>query len=91
MLNKNDMKNTRDVLAYIWTFSVIIMVMYVLIRFGDDKNILMLLVGFITGTASSPIFGTYFSMSAKASPPAGTTEKPLVADVTIKEEKDKEE
>lgn len=82
------MKNTRDVLAYIWTFSVIIMVMYVLIRFGEDKNILMLLVGFITGTASSPIFGTYFSVSAKPTPQTGIPDKPLLTGTNKEEEKE---
>lgn len=50
---------TRDNLAYLWSGAIIIFVGYILWRFGDFKEILTLLIGFISGTAST-ILALYF-------------------------------
>lgn len=50
---------TRNNLAYIWSFAVIIFVGYIIVRFGEYKEILTLIIGFITGVAGT-ILALYF-------------------------------
>lgn len=50
---------TRANLAYIWSFAVILMVMYTLWMYGHILAVLTLLIGFITGTAAT-ILAVYF-------------------------------
>ncbi len=51
--------NTRANLAYIWTAAIIFFVGYVVYAYGEAKEILTLLIGFITG-AGGTILAVYF-------------------------------
>lgn len=69
----------KGVLALSWSLFVMLAVGYIIVVHGKEKEILTLLIGFITG-AISAIFGVYFASNLinKHSPPVGAT-----ADVTM--------
>jgi len=50
---------TRNNLAYIWSMAVIVFVGYIIVRFGEYKEILTLIIGFITGVAGT-VLALYF-------------------------------
>lgn len=52
-------QKTRATLAYIWTGAIILFIGYITYQFGSAKEILTLLIGFITGTAAT-ILAVYF-------------------------------
>lgn len=58
-------------LALIWSGAVIVWISYILMHYGQDKGILNLLIGFMTGGVAGGIFGVYFmsSISKKTEPP----------------------
>ena len=56
---------TRANLAYIWSVAIIIMVGFTLWKWGSILAVLTLLIGFVTGTAST-VLAVYFG-SALAS------------------------
>ncbi len=63
-------------LALIWSFAVILWISYILIHYGQDKGILNLLIGFMTGGVAGGVFGVYFmAQQTKKTdiPPVGTT------------------
>ncbi len=51
---------TRNILAYYWSVILSTFVGYCLYKFGEQKEVLMLLIGFITGTIGT-ILAVYFS------------------------------
>lgn len=67
------MKNIREKLALIWSIAAIIMIGYILIKYGDQKEILTLIIGLIGGTVVGGMFGFYFSSSHKDKPDASIT------------------
>lgn len=60
---------TRSNLAYIWSVGAIIMLGYILYKWGDQKEILTLVIGLIGGTILGGIFGVYFGGSTTAKKP----------------------
>lgn len=67
------MKNIREFLAVLWSFAAIIMLGYVLVRFGDKVEILTLIIGTLTGTIIGGIYGYYFSSTHKDKPTSSET------------------
>lgn len=66
-------------LAIIWSFAVIIWISYILIHYGQDKGILNLLIGFMTGGVAGGVFGVYFmaqqTKKTEIPPPGNTTQE----------------
>ena len=80
---KHDLdQKTRSGIAYISIISVWILIGYIIVRFGDKTEILTLIIGFISGSAST-ILALYFGgvLSTKPKTPLlpGTT----TADINI--------
>lgn len=86
-LNDFDLK-TRANLAYIWSFALIGMIAYTLIKYGSILAVLTLIIGFVTGTAAT-ILAVYFGSAIASKKPdntitgdnntvAPTVEKPTV-------------
>ena len=67
------MKNIREILAVMWSIASIVMLGYVLIRFGDKVEILTLIIGTLTGTIIGGIYGFYFSSTHKDKPTSSET------------------
>lgn len=59
------MKNIRERLSIILSIYSMIFMGFVLIKYGEKVEILTLLIGFITGSVVSSIFGVYFNSSHK--------------------------
>lgn len=55
-------EHTKDIIAIIWSVAIISFVFYILVRFGTEKEVLTLIVGFISGVAST-ILGAYYTTS----------------------------
>ena len=53
----------RSLLAIIWSIAAIRMLWYILVNYGQEKEILTLLIGLVGGTIIGNIFGTYFAAS----------------------------
>jgi hypothetical protein len=68
--SEQDIK-TRANLAYIWSIAIIIMIAFVLYKWGSILAVLTLVVGFVTGTAAT-ILSVYFGAPI-ASKKADTT------------------
>jgi Mn2+/Fe2+ NRAMP family transporter len=70
-LNGNSVKNTikemnmRNVLALLWSIFTFAMLSYILYKWGDQKEILTLIIGLVGGTILGSIFGYYFSATHK--------------------------
>jgi len=60
---------TRANLAYLWSGVASLILGYIVYRWGDQKEILTLIIGLIGGTILGGIFGIYFGGSI-------TTKKP---------------
>jgi hypothetical protein len=65
--------DTRTFLAVFWSLATAGILTYVVIKHGDDKGMLNLIVGAVLGLISG-ILGTYFSMNV--SHKEGTTATP---------------
>lgn len=65
MINKDLDAKTRAVLAYILVVSGILLIAYVLYQFGNQKEVLMLIIGLISGTMIGSPIGVYFSGNIK--------------------------
>lgn len=50
----------RGVLALVWSFATIYFIDYILKHFGNEKEILTLIIGLLSGSIIGGIFGTYF-------------------------------
>jgi len=63
-------QRTRSGIAYISIVSVWILIGYIIVRFGDKTEILTLIIGFISGSAST-ILALYFGgmINPKPKPP----------------------
>jgi len=67
---------TRNNLAYIWSVAVIVMISYIIVKFGEYKEILTLIIGFITGVAGTILalyFGGVLSNKPNSGKPGQTT------------------
>jgi hypothetical protein len=53
--------NTRAVLAYFWSVIAAFALGYIIVKHGNEKEILTLIIGLIGGTVLGGIFGVYFS------------------------------
>jgi hypothetical protein len=51
---------TRANLAYVWSIAAILFIGFILVRWGDQKEILTLIIGLIGGTVLGGVFGVYF-------------------------------
>jgi|GEM_PF-5855280 len=54
---------TRANLAYLWSIVAALILGYIVIKWGDQKEILTLIIGLIGGTVLGGIFGIYFGGS----------------------------
>jgi Mn2+/Fe2+ NRAMP family transporter len=61
---------TRANLAYIWTLVAALILGYIVVKWGDQKEILTLIIGLIGGTVLGGIFGIYFGGSINKKPDA---------------------
>jgi len=74
-------QKTRATLAYIWSGAIILMVGYTLWEYGRILAVLTLIIGFVTGTAST-VLAVYFGApiaSKKAEPTVTQTGSDPVA------------
>ena len=76
--------STRSVLAYFWSVCTAIMLGYILVVFGKEKEILTLIIGLIGGTILGGIFAVYFGgVANKPHPPQdGATAAEITANIT---------
>lgn len=71
----------RFILALFWSLFCALSIGYIIVHYGDDKNILLLIIGFLTGGVMGGIMGVYFNGSnEKKDHTPGTT----ITDATIK-------
>lgn len=93
MVNTVQKFDTRSAIAIIWTFACIWFIGYILVRFGDQKEILTLIIGLISGTILGSIFGTYFGATPTNKPnmPAGSSSAEITASITTEPPPDKKD
>lgn len=60
---------TRANLAYIWSVFAGLYLGYIIVRWGDQKEILTLVIGLIGGTILGGIFAVYFGGTAQTKKP----------------------
>lgn len=58
-LNENNTK-TQSYLAYYWSIVASLILGYIVYKWGDQKEILTLIIGLISGTILGGIFGVFF-------------------------------
>ena len=75
MENQSPFKDSRFLLAGFWSVFAASAFGYVLIKYGDNTEILTLVFGTISGTILGGIFGVYFNSSPdkKTTLPPGST------------------
>ncbi len=72
--NHTDIDNrTRANLAYIWTCIAGLILGYIVYMWGNEKEILTLIIGLIGGTVLGGIFGIYFGGSINKKPDGNPT------------------
>lgn len=61
---------TRANLAYFWSIVTALILGYIVIKWGSEKEILTLIIGLVGGTIIGGIFGIYFggSLAKKTEP-----------------------
>jgi Mn2+/Fe2+ NRAMP family transporter len=64
MNKKTFADDPRLILAYFWSVIAAILLFYILIRWGQEKEILTLIIGILGGTVIGGIFGVYFGGQA---------------------------
>ena len=66
--------DTRKVLAFFWSLVSAAILIFVVIKYGNDKATLNLILGLLGGTVLGGIFGVYFgsSMDPAKKPMAST-------------------
>lgn len=69
---------TRANLSYIWSVGAIVMLAYILYKWGDKTEILTLVIGLIGGTILGGIFGVYFGGNTTTKKADNTT--PITGD-----------
>lgn len=81
MKTEND---PQKILAYFWSVAAFLFIGYILIRFGQEKEILTLIIGIIGGTILGGIYGVYFNAShaKKVTETPGTTTADISATIT---------
>ena len=62
-------QRTRANLAYIWSAIAGLILAYIVLKWGDQKEILTLIIGLIGGTVLGGIFGIYFGGSIATKKP----------------------
>jgi len=65
---------TRTVLAVYWSFVSSLLLGYILVKYGGEKEILTLIIGLIGGTVLGGIFGVYFGSTVNKKEPTSSTE-----------------
>jgi hypothetical protein len=80
----NNKIEPRVGLSYLWSAACIIYIGYILFMWGHEKEILTLIIGFISGTVGGSIFGFWFAgnLTNKNHALPGTTIASIQADVT---------
>lgn len=86
--------HTREILAMIWTLSIIYFLWYCIVHYGKEKEILTWILAYLAGV-SSAVTGAYFSINTHRAPVPndlnqGTTTASITADITTTP-KDKEQ
>lgn len=61
------------ILAIFWSAFCALTLGYIVVHYGDDKNILLLIIGLINGGIIGAIMGVYFNASHDKKTPPGTT------------------
>ncbi len=69
--SEQDIK-TRANLAYIWSLAIILMIGFVLYKWGNILAVLTLIVGFVTGTAGT-VLSVYFGAPISGKKPDNIT------------------
>lgn len=69
--------NERRVLAYFWSLISAVILIYVVIHYGNDKATLNLILGLLGGTVLGGIFSLYFGSSIDAVKKQATTIPPI--------------
>lgn len=69
---------TRANLAYIWSGIAGLILAYIVVKWGDQKEILTLIIGLLGGTILGGIFGIYFGGSITTKKPEPTV--PITGD-----------
>jgi Zn-dependent protease len=67
-------ERTRANLAYLFGTGVLLMLGYILYRWGDKTEILTLIIGIIGGTILGGIFGVYFAGTLTKKPDTTVTQ-----------------
>lgn len=73
----------RALMAYFWNIMVAVMLFYILVEFGKEKEILTLVIGIIGGTILGGIFGVYFGAAHKSSSTPNPTATTNTGDVIV--------
>lgn len=73
MENKDIDAHTRANLAYGWSAVAAFILGYIVYKWGDQKEILTLIIGLIGGTVIGGIFGIYFGGSITKKPDGGSS------------------
>lgn len=69
MEQPHDVDNrTRANLAYFWSFVTALLLGYIVVKWGQEKEILTLVIGLISGTILGGVFGIYFGGSLTKKP-----------------------
>lgn len=76
---------TQAILSYFWSIFTAVIFSYVVVKYGDYKEILLLIVGYISGYMSN-ILGVYFAANKDKEPSKVTTETNEDGSVKITEE-----
>ena len=82
------MNDTRRMLSYFWSAFGAWAIGYILINYGEHKEILTLIIGIVGGTIISGIYGVYFGGEKGHDKPTtpGTTTADITATVTTTNE-----
>lgn len=81
MLNEN--WTPRAILAYFWSVVTAFLLYYILRNWGQEKEILTLVIGLIGGTILGGVFGVYFGASHKVPLSDQKTTTEITADSTV--------
>lgn len=71
---KSQFLDPRFILAMFWSLFCALSIGYIIVHYGDDKNILLLIIGFLTGGVMGGIMGVYFNGSNDKKPDTKITE-----------------
>ncbi len=81
-MNPNENVTPRAILSYFWSVVVAFFIYYILRNWGDEKEILTLIIGLIGGTILGGIFGVYFGAAHKIPSPEQKVTTEITQDST---------